>query len=209
MTEPEQANHAHAFLLPDQLDALIERLREQGYRTVGPRVVDGAIVYRDVERADELPHGYIDTQDGGRYRLVRDEDAGAFDHVVGPDSLKRFVFPSRDTVLRADLQDGSWTMTPAGLPDEPVAVIGVRGCDLQALAVTDRVFLEGPYVDPLYEARRRNMFLVAVNCRRAAATCFCHSMNTGPAAGSGFDLAAPASLPTGLSSSREAPPVTS
>jgi ferredoxin len=71
----------------------------------------------------------------------------------------------------------------------PLAVIGVRSCDLHALAIQDKVFLGGPYVDPGYQARRKNLFIVAVNCRRAAATCFCHSMNTGPAAKGGFDLA--------------------
>jgi ferredoxin len=71
----------------------------------------------------------------------------------------------------------------------PLAVIGVRSCDLHALAIQDKVFLGGPYVDPGYKARREKLFVVAVNCRRAAATCFCHSMKTGPAAKNGFDLA--------------------
>jgi ferredoxin len=60
---------------------------------------------------------------------------------------------------------------------------------LHALAVQDRVFLGSPYVDSAYRSRREGLFVVAVNCRRAAATCFCHSMNTGPACTFGFDLA--------------------
>jgi ferredoxin len=68
-------------------------------------------------------------------------------------------------------------------------VLGVRGCDLAALAIQDRVFLGSGYVDEAYKARRERVFLVAVNCRRAAATCFCHSMGCGPAAGPSFDLA--------------------
>jgi ferredoxin len=68
-------------------------------------------------------------------------------------------------------------------------VIGVRGCDLAALAIQDRVFMGGESIDVRYKARRERLFLVAVNCRRAAATCFCHSMGCGPAAGPGHDLA--------------------
>ena len=68
-------------------------------------------------------------------------------------------------------------------------VIGPRACDLHALNVQDRVFLDGPYVDPAYQARRSSLFIVAVNCRRAASTCFCQSMNTGPKVDSDFDLA--------------------
>ena len=38
-------------------------------------------------------------------------------------------------------------------------------------------------------ARREGAFIVAVNCGQAAATCFCVSMDTGPKATAGFDLA--------------------
>jgi ferredoxin len=117
-------------------------------------------------------------------------DAGAyFDYVVGPESLKKYLFPPRETLLESIRRNGRWEMTPPPVDAPPLAVIGVRGCDLQALAVQDRVFLGGPYVDPGYQARREKLFMVAVNCRRAAPTCFCHSMNTGPRAGNGFDLA--------------------
>jgi len=57
------------------------------------------------------------------------------------------------------------------------------------MAIQDQVFLGGPYVDPGYRARRERLFVVSVQCRRAAATCFCHSMKTGPRASRGFDLA--------------------
>ena len=49
--------------------------------------------------------------------------------------------------------------------------------------------MEGGYVDRDYRARREGAFIVAVNCGQAASTCFCVSMETGPKATSGFDLA--------------------
>jgi ferredoxin len=135
-----------------------------------------------------LPHGYIDRQDGGLYRLEKSENAGYFDHVVGPHSLKNFMFPPRETLLESIRKNGTWEMTPSEIDPTPLAVIGVRSCDLHALAIQDKVFLGGPYVDPGYKARREKLFLVAVNCRRASATCFCHSMKTGPRVTNGFDL---------------------
>ena len=75
---------------------------------------------------------------------------------------------------------------PAG---PPMAFIGVRACELRAIAIQDRVFLEGQQVDPVYAGRRAGAFLVAVNCGTAAGTCFCVSMQAGPKAESGFDLA--------------------
>jgi formate hydrogenlyase subunit 6/NADH:ubiquinone oxidoreductase subunit I len=55
--------------------------------------------------------------------------------------------------------------------------------------VQDRVFLQGEYRDPTYQARRKKIFVVAVNCGQAGGTCFCVSMNTGPQVTFGFDLA--------------------
>lgn len=180
-----------AFLQVDrrQFQALIDALRESGYRTIGPRIVDQAIVYGELASIDELPFGYIDRQDGGLYRLEKSDGAGYFDYVVGPDAVKKFLFPPRETLLESIRKNGTWQMTPAAIDPTPLAVIGMRACDLHALAVQDKVFLGGPYVDPGYQQRRQGLFIVAVNCRRAAATCFCHSMKTGPAVGKGFDLA--------------------
>ncbi len=173
----------------EHLQALLNALRKGGYRTVGPRVMDGAITYAELETIDQLPIGYIDRQDGGSYRLEKDENAGYFDYVVGPHSLKAFLFPPRETLVESVRKNGGWQMTVPEVNAKPLAVIGVRSCDLHALAIQDKVFLGGPYVDPGYKARREKLFVVAVNCRRASATCFCHSMNTGPAVKKGYDLA--------------------
>ena len=62
----------------------------------------------------------------------------------------------------------------------PLAFLGVRSCELHAIAIQDRVFLGGSYVDRDYAARREDAFVVAVNCCEPAGTCFCVSMGTGP-----------------------------
>lgn len=43
--------------------------------------------------------------------------------------------------------------------------------------------------DPLYTDRREKALVIVVNCGQAAKACFCTSMNTGPRAESGYDLA--------------------
>lgn len=79
------------------------------------------------------------------------------------------------------------------LRDPPAATrrafLGVRSCELAAIAVQDRVLLGDRYVDANYQARRQGALLVVVNCTSPAGTCFCASMKTGPRAESGFDLA--------------------
>ncbi len=171
------------------LQRLIDALASAGHRVVGPQVADGAVVIRDLTAASALPTGWLDEQDGGSYRLHYDPTAGTFDHVVGPHSLKNFLFPPRETIAEFTREGGSWSQQPLANSEPPLAVIGVRGCDLEALRIQDRVFMGGDYVDPAYAARREHLFLVAVNCRRAVATCFCHSMGSGPAVSHSFDLA--------------------
>jgi ferredoxin len=77
----------------------------------------------------------------------------------------------------------------AGEPPPRLAFLGLRPCDLAAIAVQDRVLLGGPYADPVYRARREGCFLAVANCLRPGGTCFCASWGTGPRAAQGFDLA--------------------
>ena len=189
MTATQVPVGSTVFIEKSTLSNLMACLRGRGYQVIGPRVADGAVVYVELQEGDELPQGYLDEQDGGKYRLRREGDA-YFDYVVGPHSLKNYLFPARATLLEMQrLEDDDWQFEAPQETVKPLAVIGVRSCDLHATRIQDRVFLEGPYVDPHYQARRQGLFLVAVNCRRAAATCFCHSMDTGPRVTEGHDLA--------------------
>ena len=177
------------FIATAELQRLIEALRERGYQVIGPTIDQEAIVYHEISSLDDLPRGWTDQQEPGRYRLAKRDDEALFGYVVGPHSWKQFLFPPRATVATADRTADGWQLS---VPDEPpprYAFLGVRACELAAIAVQDRVFLTGGYVDPIYHARREACCLIAVNCTQAAATCFCTSMGTGPACSAGFDLA--------------------
>lgn len=173
----------------NDLDVLWEALTRWGYRVVGPRVRDGAIVYDTIASTSDLPQGWTDEQDAGHYRLKRREDQALFGYVVGPHSWKRFLFPPHLRLWQAKRNGQGFKVQPEPLPDETYAFIGVRSCELHAIFVQDRVFLSEKYTDPVYKALRERAFLVAVNCTQAGRTCFCVSMKTGPKAQEGFDLA--------------------
>jgi ferredoxin len=171
------------------LQVLVDRLAALGYRVIGPTVAQGAVVYGDLTSIQQLPIGHADEQAPGRYRLEPGRQGNYFDHVVGPHSLKNFLFPPRVTLLQTlRLKDG-WRMQTPQPPAQPLAVLGARACDLHALRVLDRVLLGGAHVDPDFQARRAGLFVLAVNCGRPASTCFCTSMATGPAVTEGADLA--------------------
>ena len=171
----------------DGLDELVAVLRRRGYRVIGPLVRDGAVVYDELSTAAELPIGWGDEQEAGVYRLVRRDDEARFGYAVGPHSWKQFLQPPHVRLWRAH-RNGGPAQDEAG-PDRPFAFVGVRGCDRHAIAIQDRVLLEGRFPDTDYAARREGAFVVAVDYTDPAATCFCVSMDTGPGVDDGFDLA--------------------
>ncbi|MCG6922574.1 MAG: 4Fe-4S dicluster domain-containing protein [Acidobacteria bacterium] len=170
------------------LDALLAALRERGYETVGPTVREGAIVYDEIRATSDLPAGWTDEQEGGHYRLRRDDREALFGYAVGPHSWRRYLEPPSLVRWRGRRVDGGFEddLTPG--PPPRYAFVGVRPCELAALLVKDRILLGDPGADPDYRSRRESAFLVAVNCGSPAGTCFCVSMGTGPRFGPGFDL---------------------
>jgi formate hydrogenlyase subunit 6/NADH:ubiquinone oxidoreductase subunit I len=173
----------------EALDALFAVLQRQNYKLIGPTVRDGAIVYDELTSTADLPAGWTDEQEGGTYRLKRRADGALFGYAVGPHSWKKFLHPPTLRLWQARRDSHSF-QTTAEKEDPPrFAFIGVRSCELHAIAIQDKVFLQGKYVDPVYQARRENVFIVAINCGQAGGTCFCVSMNTGPKVTFGFDLA--------------------
>lgn len=177
------------FLAIDRLQTLIDALVDHGYQVVGPTIEQEAIVYDQIAAVEDLPRGWTDVQEPGKYRLERRDDEALFGYVVGPHSWKKYLFPPLAKVLTADRTESGWQMRTPEEETPRYAFLGIRACELAAIAVQDRTFLGGEYVDPIYEARREAVFLVAVNCTQAASTCFCTSMGTGPRCTGGYDLA--------------------
>jgi sulfhydrogenase subunit beta (sulfur reductase) len=175
---------------PEAVSDLIAVLRARGYRVLGPTVRDRAIVYEELDTGEDLPIGWTDRQDGGTYRLERREDEARFGYAVGPHSWKQFLFPPRIRLWRARRTgDAAPEVEEEPVDETPLALLGVRSCELHAIAIQDRVFIGGSYVERDYAARRENVFVVAVNCFEPGGTCFCTSMGTGPRADAGYDLA--------------------
>ena len=165
----------------DDLGHLIAELRRLGYRVVAPTLGDSAIVLAEIEGVGDLPTGWGVDVAPGTYRLRARDDRAAFGHSAGPQSWKQFLHPQRQQV---------WSSSGELEPVEaPFAFLGVRGCDLAAIGVLDRVLAGAAHPDGAYTARRDGAFIVGVNCTEPGGLCFCSSMGTGPACGPGYDLA--------------------
>lgn len=198
MPSPESAWSGDTLTAPPRclaagdLDRLFAALRERGLRVLGPTLRDQAVVLAELTSAAELPRGVGDVQGPGAYRVRERGDGAYFGFNSGPHSFKQHLFPAREPLVQIRRRDRAQVVEPAPLPSERWALLGVRACDLSAIAVQDRVFASaeaGSFADPRYQARRHNAFIIVTECTQAAATCFCVSMGTGPTASRGFDLA--------------------
>ena len=188
MSPETEVSVEQVVIRPAGLDELITVLRDEGYEVLGPTVRNGAIVIEPITCGDHLPRGWGDAQDGGLYRIVKRPDDAFFGFAAPAGTWKRYLFPPRSVLWRSRRDDDAVTVEDV-VEDVPRrALFGIRGCDLSAVAVQDRVFLHGDAPDPVYAARREGLFFVGVNCSDPAKTCFCTSMGTGPDIKGGADL---------------------
>ena len=168
---------AGARLLDDAgLARLLDALARD-HDLVGPTVRDGAITLGPIGGLADLPRGVGDEQSPGHYRLVERGDDELFGWAVGPESLKRRALPAAQELWRLDPSTLRYR-TPE--PARPAAVVGLRPCDVAAAAVLSTVLTGGEHVDPVARRAADQTVVVAVECGRPAATCFCTSMGTGP-----------------------------
>jgi ferredoxin len=163
------------------LRQLVSTLIDRGYRVVGPTVSDNAIILAELTSADELPQGWGVDVGPGHYRLRQRDDDALFGHSAGPQSWKQFLHPARQKLWSSDGEE------PEQSPR--YAFIGVRACDLAAIAILDGVLGKGTHPDRGFAGRLAQIFVVAVNCTEPGGLCFCASMGTGPEVGPGYDLA--------------------
>jgi len=178
------------FLDAASIDAIIQTSMADGCTVVGPVVRDGAIVYDTVKTASDLPIGWRDEQKAKSYRLVRNDDKAMFAYAVGPHSWKRFLFPPTQRIFRSQRTGKKFEINTNGEQSTPHYVfLGVRPCEVAAMAIQDRVLSGGAYIDDRYKTLRERAFIIAVNCGHPAGMCFCASMGTGPEVKNGFDIA--------------------
>jgi sulfhydrogenase subunit beta (sulfur reductase) len=180
------SRHQSGFLPREGFQALLDVLHRAGYRVLGPLPRDGGLQFQEVVSVDQFRPGLLNEQRPGHYRLYKGDGERLFDWNHGPQGLKPLCFAPSETL---------WTEQAAGLSFEvcipevsPTAVIGVRACDLSALAIQDRHFLHADAPDPQYRARRESLLLIGMDCAHSAETCFCVSTGDGPAVDEGLDI---------------------
>jgi sulfhydrogenase subunit beta (sulfur reductase) len=186
---PDQAATERFVFGVAELDTLLANLSADGYCILAPTVVGAALQFSEIHSHLDLPRGIAQAQSPGHYKLTPRDDDAFFGYAAVPGSVKRYFFAPEVKLTQIRRRGDSFT-TVVPSPNHPkIAILGLRACDLAAVAIQDRILLGGSSPDQDYAARRRDTFVVAVQCGTAEKTCFCDSTKTGPEAHHGFDLA--------------------
>lgn len=59
-------------------------------------------------------------------------------------------------------------------------ILGAPSCDLSALGILDEFYLNEPYVDPYYKARRESTLLIGMDCFDTLENCHCTTYEINP-----------------------------
>jgi sulfhydrogenase subunit beta (sulfur reductase) len=183
---PAAADPGASFLARADLGLLMDALKADGRRLLGPRIANGSVVLDDVAAPTDLPVGWRSDQAPGSYRLRDDGSRRVFDAATGAGSWKQFVYPPR-LPLSAARRSADGDVTFEAVPATPpaMAFLGVRACEVAALEILGRAVAG----DADEAGRQAAVLTVVVECAVAGSTCFCTSMGTGPGVDGGFDLA--------------------
>jgi Fe-S-cluster-containing hydrogenase component 2 len=170
------------------LDVLLQRLRDQGFQIFGPTVRNNAILLREIHSTADFPQGVRDEQGAGSYQLKTTDEKSYFSFNLGPDSWRSHLLPKATKLFTGEKMGDAYSLHDVAQKVQKQAFFGIRACELQAIAVQDKVFMGTGVTQPIYKQQREDTVFIALNCTTAAATCFCPSFGINAEARSGFDV---------------------
>lgn len=132
------------------------------YKVFGPTSKGAGFTFQEIKDAKDLRLDYQTT-------------------VLPPKKLLHQPF---ETMFHFTM-DGN--VTHAHPEDDKQILLGVHPCDVHAIAILDKVYMD-EYPDPHYKQKRGNTIIIAMNCTTVGETCFCSSLGTGPALEKGYDV---------------------
>ena len=162
---------AGRFLATDKIPDLLKRLGTQYHVYAPVQASDTTVLFQEFNEEAQLA-------------LEREATL----------SPKEVFFPQTERLLtytyQKDAEDPkkSSIQIEETLEASPTVIFGTRPCDVRGLAIFDMVFNQGQWVDPYYRARREATTIVTILCTEPENTCFCTSVDGGPADTQGSDV---------------------
>ncbi len=120
------------------------------------------------------------------FERVFDFHALQLDYTTTKLPAKRYFLPYREEMASFHMEGSDWRKIVNYNSDRPYVLFGLHACDINALNKLDKVLMGSVYPMPYYAAKRKNMFIVGIDCAPQP-FCFCRSMGADTAL-HGFDL---------------------
>ena len=118
----------------------------------------------------------VETEDGIDFESIRDGNKVTLNYVNTLFPPKRFFLPNGEVLFEVRKRKGRFEIIETVEKTKRV-IFGIRPCDVNALLVLDKLFID-EVKDPYYIARRKNTLILAVQCERAGENCFCYAFGT-------------------------------
>ena len=101
-------------------------------------------------------------------------------------SAKTYFLPFKEKLSTYRFEDDDWQQD-IRYRIQPRAIIGLHPCDISALVKLDEVFARDFFPSPYYVSRRKNTFVIGLDCRASCGGGFCKSVGSDIVT-HGFDL---------------------
>ena len=102
---------------------------------------------------------------------------------------KTVIFPQADCLMAYKFKGKDVVVSDKADTQSKVIVFGMRDCDARAFIYLDKVMLEGDFVDPYYEKKRKETVLIGLACNVPPYyNCFCTSLGGSPHSTEGLDI---------------------
>jgi len=101
-------------------------------------------------------------------------------------SIKEFLFPQTEVLMRYKQHKGDVTLEDIPLPSTKQVIIGAKPCDVASTDILDKV-MNWDYRDELWFAHREATTIVSLLCPGLDSCCFCTAVGAGPDSTRGSD----------------------
>lgn len=152
-----------AIIEKTDIPEFIDSLRKSRLEVIAPVKDDVGVIFRKIEKGSEMTQNYINAT----Y------------------SPKEFFLPYDETLFEYRKR-GRCFLLDDKIKVKRRVIIGIRPCDVHALLVLDKLFIDD-LGDPYYIEKRKKSTIIAINCNETGENCFCGSMGTDTLE-SGFDI---------------------
>ena len=127
-------------------------------------------LFDEISKSQKL---YIPTDKGDIAEFAQYEDGVTLTEKYNTNcSAKGFFFPQTENLYDIKMNGKKLEIKDTRSELENFVVFGVRGCDVRAFDILDRVFLVDP-IDTYYKNRREHGVIISLACNRPEETCFC------------------------------------